>query len=63
MLNASVVAPTTGVTVNVAANAPPLVIDTATVSGGGNPGSSNDSADDPTSIVGEVIFANGFEGN
>jgi uncharacterized repeat protein (TIGR01451 family) len=43
--------PTITVTVNVASNAPPSVTNTATVSGGGELNTANDSASDPTTIV------------
>jgi uncharacterized repeat protein (TIGR01451 family) len=39
------------VTVNVAANAPPLVTNMATVAGGGELNTTNDSASDPTTII------------
>jgi len=43
-----------GLTVNVASNAPPTVTNTATVSGGGETKTSNDSASDPTTIIQKV---------
>lgn len=42
--------PSLTLTVNVAANAPPGVTNTATVSGGGETNTSNDTANDPTAI-------------
>jgi len=43
--------PTLPILVAVAANAPPSVTNTATVSGGGETNTSNDSDDDPTTII------------
>jgi uncharacterized repeat protein (TIGR01451 family) len=49
-------------TVNVAADAPPLVINTATVSGGGETNTANDLANDPTTIAAPdlVVFKSHF---
>jgi uncharacterized repeat protein (TIGR01451 family) len=63
VLNAAAVAPTISLTVSVASNAPALLVNTASVTGGGNPASANDSDDDATNIDALRIFANGFEGN
>jgi hypothetical protein len=48
-------------TVDVAANAPASVVNSATVSAGGEVVTSNDTATDPTTIN-ERIFADDFEG-
>jgi uncharacterized repeat protein (TIGR01451 family) len=63
VVNAGAAAPALVVTVSVANDAPALIVNTASVAGGGNPVSANDSDDDPTAIVGLRVFANGFEGN
>ncbi len=43
--------PTITVTVNVAANAPPTVVNVGTVSGGGETNTANDSSSDPTNVT------------
>ena len=59
--------PAITVTVNVAANAPSQVTNTATVSGGGDASSGNNTATDPTTVVptqsqgGDTVFSNSFE--
>jgi uncharacterized repeat protein (TIGR01451 family) len=53
--------PAITLTVDVAANAAALITNTASVSGGGNASTSNDTASDPTAINSALIFANGFE--
>ena len=51
-------------TVNVAANAPPMVTNTATVSGGGQANTSNDTANDPTIITQpDLTIAKSHTGN
>jgi hypothetical protein len=60
ILNPGVSEPVITLTVNVALSAPSLVTNTATVSGGGEVVTGNDSASDPTTIL-DRIFANGFE--
>ncbi|HEV3316142.1 MAG TPA: CSLREA domain-containing protein [Candidatus Angelobacter sp.] len=61
VLNAGASYPAITLTVNVAANAPPNVVNTATVSGGGELNTANDTASDPThtSLVPLQIIANG----
>ena len=44
--------PSIQLTVNVALNAPATIVDTATVSGGGEVNTANDTATDPTNVVG-----------
>lgn len=52
------------VTVNVAANAPPIVTNTATVSGGGEINTSNNTDNDPTTIVQpDLTIAKSHSGN
>jgi uncharacterized repeat protein (TIGR01451 family) len=60
-LNPATEAPAIELTVNVAEDAASLIINTASVSGGGNVPSDNDSADDPTVVGGLFIFGDGFE--
>jgi hypothetical protein len=52
--------PAITLTVNVALNAPSSVINSVSVSGGGEVTTGNDSANDTTTII-ERIFADGFE--
>ena len=57
--------PVLTLTVNVAANAPANVVNTATVSGGGETNTANDTASDPTVIVqvADMAIASAHVGN
>src|SRR5207237_150494 len=57
--------PTITVTVNVAANAPATVINSATISGGGELNAANDTSNDPTTItpVADLTVSKTHSGN